>query len=58
MHAACCRVANLSGGAEYIDKFLDDLHEGQTKVLSADGSGGKLLEFAMLESAGKHIKAY
>lgn len=32
--AACCRVANLSGAGEYIDKLLEDLQH--TCVLSED----------------------
>lgn len=31
-----------------MDDILDDLDEGQTKVLSEDGSGGRFLDFALL----------
>jgi hypothetical protein len=52
IHAACCRVAHMSGAADYMDDILDDLDTGQTKVLSEDGSGSKILEFALLASKG------
>jgi hypothetical protein len=58
MHAACCRVAHLSGAAEYFDKFVDDLDEGRSKVLSEDGSGSGILNVAMLANAGVQIQAY
>ncbi|KIM71457.1 hypothetical protein PILCRDRAFT_93850 [Piloderma croceum F 1598] len=38
MHAAAARVAHLLGVAAYIDDILDDLDEGQTRVMSEDGS--------------------
>lgn len=31
-----------------MDDILDDLDKGQTKVLSEDGSGSKILELALL----------
>jgi len=52
MHAACCRVARLSGAAGYVEDILDDLDEGKTKVLSEDGSSGTLLDFALFMSKG------
>ena len=50
MHAACCRVAQLSGAADYMDDIMDNLDKGQTKVLPEDGSCGRILEFALLAS--------
>ena len=50
MHAACCRVAHMSGAAGYMDDIMDDLDQGRTQVLSEDGSGGILLDFALLAS--------
>jgi len=47
MHAACCRVAHMSGAAGYVADILDDLDEGGTRVLSEDGLSGKLLDFAL-----------
>ncbi|KAG6837467.1 hypothetical protein H0H93_009010 [Arthromyces matolae] len=41
IHAACCRIAHLSGAAEYIEKFERDLES--TCVLANDGSSGQLL---------------
>jgi len=45
IHAACCRVAHLSGAGEYMDKTLEDLED--TRVLSKDGSSAHLLSFAL-----------
>jgi hypothetical protein len=58
MHAACCRVAHMSGASEYMDDILEDLDKGQTKVLSEDGSGGKILEFALLASKDVRVTAH
>lgn len=46
IHAACAKVANLSGAGEYIDNVVRDLED--TSVLSKDGSSAELLEFALL----------
>ena len=45
IHAACCRVAHLSGAGEYMDKDLEDLED--VRVLSKDGSSAHLLSFAL-----------
>ncbi|KAH7333911.1 hypothetical protein B0J17DRAFT_721147 [Rhizoctonia solani] len=41
-HAACARVIKLSGAAEHISQVLRNVEE--TKVLSEDGTSGKLLD--------------
>jgi len=41
LHAACARVAHMSGAAEIIDKWSSEAEESQ--VLLADGSSGELL---------------
>jgi hypothetical protein len=46
MHAACCRVAHMSGAAGYMDDIMDGLDQGL--VLAEDGSGGEILDFALL----------
>jgi hypothetical protein len=38
----------MSGAADYINDCLDDLDEGQTKVLSNDGEVNKLLDFMLM----------
>ncbi|KDQ34141.1 hypothetical protein PLEOSDRAFT_1024167, partial [Pleurotus ostreatus PC15] len=45
LHAACAKVANLSGAAEY----LDDLHREMeaTKVLAFDGGSAETLYYAI-----------
>jgi hypothetical protein len=48
MHTACCRVAHMSGAAGCAADILDDLDEGETQVLSEDGSSAKLPNFALL----------
>jgi hypothetical protein len=45
----------MSGAAGYLADIMDDLERGQTKVLSTDGSAGKILEFALLASRGRRI---
>lgn len=45
LHAACCRVANLSGAGEHIDKILRELEEIQ--VLSQDGTSAEALKYAL-----------
>ncbi|KAK0444206.1 uncharacterized protein EV420DRAFT_1768324 [Desarmillaria tabescens] len=49
IHAACCRVAHLSGAAEYVEKVLQEEEEireqvGSMCVLAEDGSSMDLLE--------------
>jgi hypothetical protein len=45
LHAACARVAHLSGAGEYIDTFDKDMET--TLVLAKDGSSAKLLAEAL-----------
>ncbi|KAH9072293.1 hypothetical protein EDB83DRAFT_2220311, partial [Lactarius deliciosus] len=49
IHAACCRVAHLSGAGKYMDKVLEDLED--TCVLSEDGSSAHMLSFALQKEA-------
>jgi len=46
IHAACARVAHLSGAGEHIDQVLRELED--TKVLSKDGASAEALEHALL----------
>jgi hypothetical protein len=51
IHAACCRVAQLSGATEYIENtcnYLDDIG-----VMSQDGSSAHALMFALQPLAQK-----
>ncbi|KAH9031324.1 hypothetical protein EDB85DRAFT_2089767 [Lactarius pseudohatsudake] len=52
IHAACCRVAHLSGAGEYMDKVLEDLED--SRVLSQDGSSARILSFVL----PKEVSAY
>lgn len=45
LHAACARVAHLSGAAEAIDELEEDAQE--TRVLAFDGSSAHLLDYLM-----------
>jgi hypothetical protein len=45
LHAACAKVAHLSGAGEYIEKTMRDLEE--ISVLSEDGSSAELLKRAL-----------
>ena len=45
LHAACCRVANLSGAGEYIDTIMREMEE--IHVLSQDGTSAEALQFAL-----------
>lgn len=45
LHAACCKVARMSGAAEWIeqhDRDMDDI-----EVLATDGTSPQLLEHAI-----------
>ncbi|KAN0082941.1 hypothetical protein V8E55_008736 [Tylopilus felleus] len=46
LHATCCKVAHLSGAAEYIDEISRDAD--RLGVLSADGTSGDILDFVLL----------
>jgi len=53
LHAACCKVAHMSGAAEYLDKYdrdLDDLH-----VLASDGTSFAVLDYAIWEKLSKLV---
>ena len=41
IHAACCRVAHMSGAAEYFDRMIRDVEE--TRVLAEDGGSAEVL---------------
>ena len=45
IHAACCRVAHLSGAGEYMDKIREELED--TRVLSNDDPSAHILSFAL-----------
>jgi len=45
IHAACCRVAHLSGAAEYIEDIYRKTE--MTYVLADNGSSAELLQFAL-----------
>jgi len=46
LHAICCRVARMSGGADVIDEIERDIEE--TRVLSSDGADAHLLDYKLV----------
>ncbi|KAG9225746.1 hypothetical protein CCMSSC00406_0007756 [Pleurotus cornucopiae] len=55
LHAACAKVAHLSGAAEYIDNL--DREMEATKVLAFDGGSADILHHAIARLAGERIDA-
>jgi hypothetical protein len=49
IHAACARVANLSGAGEHIEKVEREMET--TRVLSSDGTSVEILQHALLAKA-------
>ncbi|TFK32193.1 hypothetical protein BDQ12DRAFT_692868 [Crucibulum laeve] len=47
MHAACAKIAHLSGAAEYTNKFYRDMEDSTT--LDADGASAHMLEHALID---------
>jgi len=45
VHAACAKVANMSGAGEFIDRMLRDMED--IRVLAADGSSADLFHHAL-----------
>ena len=45
LHAACAKVAHLSGAAEYMNSVMWEMEE--TLVLSSDGASAAVLEHAI-----------
>jgi len=50
IHAACAKVAHLSGAAEYIDGIFRDMDD--TRVLATNGSSAELLSYALRGDVG------
>ena len=53
LHAACCKVAHLSGAAEHIDRVYRDADE--IGVLSGDGTSGDMLGYALLSLSNSTV---
>jgi len=49
LHATCCKVAQFSGAADYINKIFDAA-EGMS-VLADDGTSAEILDYALLSLA-------
>jgi hypothetical protein len=54
IHAACARVAHLSGAAEYIEMVFRDMED--IKVLASNGGSGDVLYHALMRNVD--IEAY
>jgi len=57
IHAACAKVAHLSGAGACIDKFYQDMDDSTT--LDPNGASAEMLEHAIfeLQAAGRPITA-
>ena len=57
IHAACAKVAHMSGAAEYIDKFYRDMEDGM--ILNPNGASAEMLEHAIfeLQASGYEVTA-
>ena len=53
LHAACAKVAHLSGAGEQIDKFDRDLDD--LGILALDGSSSSILSHALWKGVVKPI---
>nr|VWO99686.1 Lactoylglutathione lyase (EC (Glyoxalase I) [Ganoderma boninense] len=53
IHAACCRIAQLSGAAKHLDEILDEAEE--IKVLDPGGSSARALEHSLLRCGGSLV---
>jgi hypothetical protein len=53
LHAACAKVAHLSGAGEYIDKLDRDAEE--LDVLACDGGSSDVLIHALLRSTTRPL---
>jgi hypothetical protein len=53
IHAACAKIAHLSGAAELIETFDQDMDDGQ--MLNPNGTSVDLLEYAI---SGLQIAGY
>jgi len=53
IHAACARVAHLSGAAEYIEMVFRDMED--TKVLANNGGSGEVLYHALIRHADVEV---
>ncbi|KAJ8509111.1 hypothetical protein ONZ45_g8672 [Pleurotus djamor] len=54
LHAACAKVANLSGAAEYLDDV--ERRSRELKVLASDGGSAAVLEYAIAGLVGGEIQ--
>ena len=53
LHAACAKVAHLSGAGEYIDKFDRDTED--LDILATDGSSFDILTHALVKSMSRPV---
>ncbi|KIJ15329.1 hypothetical protein PAXINDRAFT_114990 [Paxillus involutus ATCC 200175] len=53
LHAACAKVAHLSGAGEYVDRILEDME--QIEVLAYDGTSSDVLYHALMTLGSRAI---
>ncbi|KAH9958216.1 hypothetical protein BC827DRAFT_1261357 [Russula dissimulans] len=54
LHATCCKVAHLSGAAEYIEKIYRDADE--MGVLASDGASADILDYALFSLSNEAVR--
>ena len=53
LHAACAKVAHLSGAGEYVDRIIEDME--QIDVLAYDGTSSDILHHALITLSSRVI---
>jgi hypothetical protein len=56
LHTTCCKVAHLSGAAEYIDRVYRDAE--RMGVLASDGTSGDTLSYALLSMSNHRVRVW
>ena len=54
LHATCCKVAHMSGAAEYIEKVYKDADA--MGVLAFDGASSDILSFKLMSLASVDVQ--
>jgi hypothetical protein len=54
LHATCCKVAHLSGAAEYIERIYRDIDE--MGVLASDGTSADMLDYALFSLSNEGVR--
>jgi hypothetical protein len=58
LHAACAKVAHLSGAADYIDDIMEDIKYDGVKVLATNGTSGDLFDAYLVLSENRSARVH